>query len=78
MFLKMKEKISHEEIGPNLSLMSPLPDWPHLEKSMKASCSNWYLKLDDERINLSFLYTLRNSSDEEKMKIMMKLLPKND
>ena len=74
MFLKMKEQISNGEIDPNLSLISPLP---HLGKNMKASFSNWYLKLDDERSNLSFLYTLRNSSDKEKMQIMKKLLPKN-
>ena len=78
MFLKMNEQISDGEIDPNLSLLSPLPDCPHLGKSMKASFSNWYLKLDDERSNLSFLYTLRNSSDKEEMQIMRKLLPKND
>ena len=77
MFLKMKEQISNGEIDLNLSLISPLPDCPHLGKSLKAYFSNWYLKLDDERSNLSFLYTLRNSSDKEKMQIMRKLLPKN-
>ena len=45
---------------------------------MKAFFSNWYLKLDDERRNLSFLYTLRNSSDKEQMQIMRKMLPKNN
>ena len=44
---------------------------------MEASFSNWYLNLDDERSNLSFLYTLRNSSDKEEMQIMRKLLPRN-
>ena len=58
--------------------ISPLPDCPHLGKSMKASFSNWYLKLDDECSNLRFLYTLRNSSDKEEMQIKRKLLPKND
>ena len=78
MFLKIKGQISNGEIDPNLSLLLPLPDCPHLGKSMKASFSNWYLKLDDERSNLSFLYTLRNSSDKEEMQIIKKLLPKND
>ena len=66
------------QIDLNLSLISPLPDCQHLEKSTKASFRNWYLKLDDERSNLSFLYKLRNSSDKEEMQIMRKLLPKND
>ena len=78
MFPKMKEKISNGGTDPNLLLLSPLPDCPHLGKNMKTSCSNWYLKLDDEHSNLSFLYTLRNSSDKEEMQIMRKLLPKND
>ena len=76
MFLKMKEQISNGKIDLNLSLISPLPDCQHLEKSTKASFRNWYLKLDDERSNLSFLYKLRNSSDKEEMQIMRKLLPK--
>ena len=59
-----------------MSLISPLPDCPYLGKSMKASFSNWYLKLDDELSNLSFLYMLRNTSDKEEMQIMRKLLPK--
>ena len=73
-FLKMKEQISNGKIDPNLSL----PDCPHLGKSMKASFSNWVLKLDDERSYLSFLYPLRNSSDKEEIQIMRKLPPKND
>ena len=57
----MKEQISNGEIDPTLSF---IPDCKHLEKNMKASFSNWYLKLDDGRSNLSFLYMLRNSSDK--------------
>ena len=41
MFLKMKEQISNGEIDPNLSLLLPLPDCPHLGKRMKTSFSNW-------------------------------------
>ena len=78
MFRKMKEQISNRETESNLSLLSSLPGCPHLGKSMKASFSNWYLKLDDERSNLSFLYMLRNSADKEEMQIMRKILPKND
>ena len=76
MFLKMKEQISNEEIDPNLSLLSPLPDCPHLGKTMKASFTYWCLKMDDARSNLSFLFTLRNSSDKVEMQIMRKLSPK--
>ena len=78
MFPKMREQISNGYTDPNLSLIPPLPDCLHLEKSMKASFSNWYLKLDQERNNPSFLYALRNSSDKEETQIMKKLLPKND
>ena len=67
MFLKMKEQISNGEIDPNLSLLLPLPHCPHLGKRMKTSFSNWESNLDDERSNLSFLHTLKNSSDKEKM-----------
>ena len=78
MFLKLKEQISNGKINSNLSLISPLPDCPHLGKSMKESFSNWVLKLDDKRSYLSFLYTLRNSSDKKEMQIMRKLSPKYD
>ena len=77
-FLKMKEQISNGKINSNLSLISPLPDCPHLGKSMKESFSNWVLKLDDKRSYLSFLYTLRNSSDKKQMQILRKLSPKYD
>ena len=77
-FLKMKEQISDGKINSNLSLISPLPDCPHLGKNMKESFSNWVLKLDDKRSYLSFLYTLRNSSDKKEMQIMRKLSPKYD
>ena len=77
-FLKMKEQISDGKINSNLSLISPLPDCPHLGKNMKESFSNWVLKLDDKRSYLSFLYTFRNSSDKKEMQIMRKLSPKYD
>ena len=63
----MKEQISNGKVDPNLSLMLSLPDCPPLGKSMKASFSTWVLKLGDERSNLSFLYTLRSSSNKEEM-----------
>ena len=78
MFMSLKEQLKLEKIDPSLALTVPLPDSPHLGKSFKASFSNWYLKLYDERGCLSFLYTLRNKADQEEMAIMKRLIKKND
>ena len=78
MSLTIKKKIKAKKIDPNLSLLSPLPDPPHLSKSVKSSFSNWMLKLFDERGCLSFLQTLRNKLGEKEMRAMRKLVPKND
>ena len=78
MFLTIKEKIEANAIDPNLSLLSPHPDPPHLDKSLKTSFSNWMLKLFAERRCLSFLHTLRNKSGEEETGAMGKLVPRND
>ena len=40
----IKSKIENGEIDPYLSLLSILPDCPHVGKSLKASFSNWWLK----------------------------------
>ena len=73
-----KSKIENGEIDPYLSLLSILPDCPHVGKSLKASFSNWWLKCGDERSNLSQLRTLRNRSDNTTKEKFRKLLPKND
>lgn len=78
MFLLIKNALEKMTIDPDLALMVPLPDTPHLGKSFKASFSNWILKLFNERTCLGFLHTLRNKSSKEEMEIMRKLLPKND
>ena len=78
MFMLFKKEIEEGKINPAFSLLSPLPDCPHLGKSLKASFSNWYLKLQNERGCLSFLYTLRNKANETEMKIMRNFLTKND
>ena len=78
MFLTIKEKIEAKTIDPNLSLLSPLPDLQHLGKSLKVSFSNWLLKLFDERGCLSFLHTLLNKPGEKEMRVMRKLVAKND
>ena len=75
---KKKKKNEAKTIDPNVSPLSPLPDQPHLGKSLKASFSNWMLKLFDESGCLSFLHTLRNKSGEEEMRAMRKLVPKID
>ena len=78
MFLTIKKSIEENAIDPYLSLLSPLPDPPHLGKSLKASFSNWLLQFTDERGCLSLLHTLRNKSGEEEMKVMKNLITKND
>ena len=73
-----KSKIENGEIDPYLSLLSILPDCPHVGKSLKVSFSNWWLKCGDERSNLSQLRSLRNRSDNTTKEKFRKLLPKND
>ena len=72
MFLKMKGQILNSENRSKFSTYIATTGLPIFGKSMKASFSYWYLKLDDRRINLSFLHTIRNSSDKEEMHIMRK------
>ena len=74
----IKSKIENGEIDPYLSLLSILPDCPHVGKSLKASFSNWWLKCGDERSNLSQLRTLRNRSDNTTKERFRKLVAKND
>ena len=78
MFLTMKNDIEEKKTHPDVSLTVPLPDSPHVGKCLKASFSNWYLKLLNERGCLSFLYTLRNKAGKEEMSKMRMLIPKND
>lgn len=77
-FQIIKNKIENGQIDPYLSLLSILPDCPHVGKSMKASFSNWWLKCGNERCNLSQLRTLRNRSDNITKETFRKLIPKND
>ena len=77
-FLTMNNDIEEKKTHPDVSLTVPLPDSPHVGKCLKASFSNWYLKLLNERGCLSFLYTLRNKAGKEEMSKMRMLIPKND
>ena len=78
MFPSLTNKTETERTDPELLLTVPLPDAPHLEKSFKASFSNWILKIFNERWCLAFLHTLRNRSTGDGMAEMKKLIPKND
>ena len=49
-------------MDPEISLFTVLPDSVHVGKSLKASFSNWWLKLNNERSNIGLLRTLRNRS----------------
>ena len=62
----------------SLSLVIPLPDSVHVNESLKAGFANWYLKLENERVNLAIFKTLRNKASLEVRKTMRKLLPRND
>ena len=70
--------ISNAMENPSLKLLVPLPDSVHVGKSLKASFANWYLKLDNERGNLSILGMLRNKASHPVREAMRKFLPQND
>jgi hypothetical protein len=53
------EEILDESIDRRLSTLSVLPGAVHVGKSIKCSFWNWYLLLENERANLSILYTLK-------------------
>ena len=61
-----------------MSLLSLLPDVPHVLKTCKASFSNWYFQLNSERGCLSIFYTLRNRADHEVRKNVKSFLKGND
>eukprot|EP00795_Rhopilema_esculentum_P003456 gene3458-1835_t len=77
-FEKIQSARSKKNIEPDLSLLSVIPDCPHVGKSLKASFFNWFLKLGNERGNLSILRNLRNRSTPEVSKVVKSLIPKND
>ena len=77
-FEAIKTDIENETIAYNFLLLSVLPDAPHVGKSLKCSFSNWFLKLGDERGNLSVIRNLRNRSSPDIQKMMRILIPIND
>lgn len=60
-----------------LAVLSVLPDWTHVGKSIKAAFANWWLKSKGKHVNLALIRTLQNRSDQETKNIFRKLTPKN-
>ena len=54
----MEEKTGKE--NPNLNIVSVFPDAVHVAKRKRQSFSNWFLWVDDARVNLVQLRALRN------------------
>ena len=77
-FILIRKSIEEGTIDAYLSLLTILPDCPHVGKSLKASFSNWWLKLCNERGNLGLLRTLRNRAGSATMTTMRKLVQRND
>lgn len=55
----IKKIIEEGTIDPDVSILTVLPDCPHVGKSVKASFCNWWLKLNNECGNIGlFTYFL--------------------
>ena len=74
----IRKSIEEGNMDPEISLFTVLPDSVHVGKSLKASFSNWWLKLNNERSNIGLLRTLRNRSTFDTMSKVRKLIPRND
>lgn len=77
-FEMIRKSIEEGNMDPEISLFTVLPDSVHVGKSLKASFSNWWLKLNNERSNIGLLRTLRNRSTFDTMSKVRKLIPRND
>ena len=77
-FEMIRTSVEEGKVDPDISLLTVLPDCVHVGKSLKSSFSNWWLKLNNERSNISLLRTLRNRSSFSTMSKMKKLIPRND
>ncbi|XP_066920118.1 uncharacterized protein [Clytia hemisphaerica] len=75
---QLQQQIEDGTIDPYLSLLSILPDVPHLLKTCKASFANWYLQLNDERGCLSIFYTLRNRAEADVQNVVRLHLKSQD
>ena len=61
-FCSLKDEIEQNRINPGFSLLTPILGAPHFRKSLKAGCSNWYLKLGSERSNIALIKSFQNRS----------------
>ena len=77
-FEMITKSIEEGNMDPEISLFTVLPDSVHVGKSLKASFSNWWLKLNNERSNIGLLRTLRNRFTFDTMSKVRKLIPRND
>lgn len=75
---QIQQELIDKTISPYLSMLSILPDVPHVLKTCKASFANWYLQLNKERGCLSLFYTLRNRAEPEVRKEIKSYLKSND
>ncbi|CAB4038822.1 Hypothetical predicted protein, partial [Paramuricea clavata] len=53
-------RVNDEQSDPFLSIISPIPDGVHVAKRKRQSFSNWFLLVNNYRINLVQLRELRN------------------
>ena len=74
----IKKSIEDASIDPELSLLSIIPEVPHVGKSLKAGFSIWFLKLRNELSNLAVIRSLRNRSTDDVKRAVRKLNPKDD
>ena len=77
-FEMIKAEIDNGNVPPDFLLLTPILDIPHVGKSVKASYSNWFLKIGTERGNLSMIRNLRNRSTPDIQSKMRSFIPKND
>ena len=75
---QIKEKIQNGTIDLEVSLLSVLPDCPHVGKCLKGSFANWFLQQENEHENLALIATLRKRSDPRTKITLKGYLPKND
>ena len=77
-FQIIKKSIEDASIGLELSLLSIVPEVPHVGKSLKAGFSKWYLKVGNERSTLAVIRSLRNSSTDNTKQAVRNPIQRND
>ena len=77
-FRSLKDETEQNRINQEFVLLTPIPDAPHVGKSLKAEFSNWYVKLGNEISNIAITRDLRNKSTSKVQTEIRKYLPKNN